>query len=289
MKRFLLLVTVMLSFGLTSCKTVATSKAVVIDEGQVVQVNLYDEEFKKQYVTSSIVIHSNYNNTEMKYHVPKYDWFWYETEFEVGDDVYIYKKRDGTLIASKLYLSEGRAIHGFLKNEWYDDIFSVKGLLVFVLVPIGLILLRNLGKRINYEFYWVFFIIIPHVACFTTMGLAFNSSARLEYVDEGYINSINQNKVTLENSSVFYLDNIEDIVYDQDISEEDYVYVYQYDGMYTKYYATQRELDRATYKMVNIYPNIYLGTALFFAISYAIWHYFIKILCSIFRCNKKKA
>ena len=114
---------------------------------------------------------------------------------------------------------------------------------------------------------------------------AFNCGARLQYVDEGYVASVDQDKVILENNAIFYLDDTRDISCKAEVIENNYVYVYKYEGesSMTEYYASLDKLDSNTYDKKQIYPEKVLITIILWIISFVIWFWLSRLLIRAWR------
>ena len=288
MKRFLLLF-VVLSLGLTSCRRIVTSDSEIIDKGQIVQIDKGEQNGALPAKTNYIAIDSKFYNEVVKYTVNEWDYFSYR-RFSVGDNIYLYN-RGGQVVASTLSVKEAKSINSYLSDKWYDDIFGWTGFWVFIFIPIFLIVLWYFVMAEGMSETIVVTMVMLTLICIVVSPVAFNFGARLEYMDEGYVASVNQDKVILDNNAIFYLDDIRDISSKTEVVENNYVYIYKYEGepSMAEYYASLDKLDSNTYNRKQIYPEKVLGTIVLWIISFVIWFLIFRLFIKTWRKRKERS
>ncbi len=286
MKRFLLLLFVMISLGLSSCRRIVTSNSELIDKGEIVQIDRSDcsGSYKRD---SRVMISSEFYNDVMTHTISDKDCFWDGRTLNEGDFVYVYSDTD-EIVASTLSVKQAKAINSFLTDRWYDDILSMKGVWVFILVPIVLIILILVGVyggAYEGELFCLFLMTLVYIS---GSSLGFDAGAKLKFVDEGYVTSMTDHKVLLDNNTVFYLDCTKDIYNKAEVTENDYVYIYKYCGGSTDpssiFYASLDKFDSNTYDMNQVYPEKQLMTMLFSFLSLVFWG---SLGLLIIRCHEK--
>ncbi len=294
MKRVLLLLFVMISLGLSSCRRIVTSNSELIDKGEIVQIDRSDccGSYKRD---SRVMISSEFYNDVMTHTVGDVDCFWDGRTLNEGDFIYVYSDTDG-IVASTLSVKDAKAINSFLTDRWYDDIFSMKGVWVFILIPIILTILVFVvvyGSASEVTVFFSVMMMLTYIAC---SSCGFNAGAKLQFVDEGYVTSMVDNKVLLDYDTVFYLDCTKDIYDKAEVTENSYVYIYKYGGGSADpssiFYASLDKLDSNTYDMNQVYPEKQWLTMLFSFLSLVFWATlgFLLIRCyekNTVKCKKK--
>ena len=282
MKRFLLLF-VVLCLGLTSCKRIVTSDSKIIDKGQIVQIDKTEQDGALPAKINYIAIDSKFYNDVVKYTISDWDYFW-SRRLSVGDNIYLYN-RGGEIVASTLSVKEAKSINSYLSDKWYDNILGRAGFWVFIFLPIFLIALWYFVLSEVTSEATVFAMGVATLISVLISPMVFNCGARLQYIDEGYVVSVDQNKVILENNTIFYLDDTRDISCKAEVIENNYVYVYKYEGesSMTEYYASLDKLDSNTYDKKQIYPEKVLITIILWIISFVIWFWLSRLLIRAWR------